>query len=311
MQQVDCVELIEKHIMYNLKRSLIVLVLVLHLSINGSAAPSGALGFYASGTVKSYTRDRQGSLNLHSEADINAIVARDAYRINTHYRARVGGGPSSTQIANDGENFYQSIEWDPSLLKRFHEGGLHDNTHIVTIKDADAMPIGLTLSEFIGWCTFAFHVSTNELSIVPNIFPYISSETVFATNVARCKTFGIPSSFDLLRFNVKHLTNEFQNLPVGAYFRVLSFTNCGSHILPVRVKLQANSGATNLLETRIVDEVELVIKEWEIKTLEGTEFLPILPKNSTLVDQRSRKTGDNIYEFGDVGWGFLGGASKN
>jgi hypothetical protein len=173
------------------------------------------------------------------------------------------------------------------------------------------MPIGLTLSEFIGWCTFAFHVSTNELSIVPNIFPYISSETVFATNVARCKTFGIPSSFDLLRFNVKHLTNEFQNLPVGAYFRVLSFTNCGSHILPVRVKLQANSGATNLLETRIVDEVELVIKEWEIKTLEGTEFLPILPKNSTLLDQRSRKTGDNIYEFGDVGWGFLGGASKN
>ena len=297
--------------MCNLIRSLIVLGLVLHLSINGSAGPSGALGFHASGTVKSYTRDRQESLHRHSEADINAFVARDGYRINTHYRARVGGGPSSTQISNDGKNFYQSIEWDPSLLKRFHEGGLHDNTHIVTIKDADAMPIGLTLSEFIGWCTFAFHVSTNELSIVPNIFPEISSGTVFATNVARCKTFGIPSSLDVIRSNGKSPNSELKILPIGAKFRVLSFTNCGPHILPVRIKIEVYSGGTNLLMNRIVDEAELVILKWQTKILEDTEFLPNLPKNSTLVDQRSRKTGDNIYEFGDVGWSFLEDTSKN
>jgi hypothetical protein len=297
--------------MCNIARSLIILCLVLHLSINGSAAPSGALGFYASGTVKSYTRDRQGSLNLHSEADINAIVARDAYRINTHYRARVGGGPSSTQIANDGKNFYQSIEWDPSLLKRFHEGGLHDNTHIVTIKDPDAMPIGLTLPEFIGWCTFAFHVSTNELSFIPNIFQDLSSETVFATNVARCKTFGIPSSLDVTRVSEKSLNSELKILPIGAKFRVLSFTNCGPHILPVRIKIEVYSGGANLLINRIIDEAELVILNWETKKLEDTEFLPVLPKNSTLVDQRSRTNGDNIYEFGDIGWSFLGSTSKN
>jgi hypothetical protein len=81
--------------------------------------------------------------------------------------------------------------------------------------------------------------------------------------------------------------------------------------LPVRIKIEVYSGGANLLINRIIDEAELVILNWETKKLEDTEFLPVLPKNSTLVDQRSRTNGDNIYEFGDIGWSFLGSTSKN
>lgn len=261
--------------------------------------------FYAEGVVKTYALNRQGFIDLHTEAGVELLVSKNEYYIKNTFRTRAGTGPTSTQIANDGRSLFQVIEWSPSLLKRFKQGGLHDNTHIVTVQDTHANPRGLMLSEFISWCAFGTHVSKKELRVVPNIFPEIASGVVSVSNVVRKGAFEMPSSLEIVRVDLDNPKVEVQHLPVGANFRVLSLTNIGKYALPTKIKMEVWSSDTNVIPRVVVDQAELVIAKWEEKKFADINFSPIIPTNTTIVDERSGRVGQNIHEFGDVGWGFL------
>jgi hypothetical protein len=261
--------------------------------------------FHAEGTVRTYSTTRSGSTECHTEAAVSAIISNDSYRIKTIYVNRTGSGPLSTQAANDGRNLFQVIEWDQSLLKRFSEGGFYDNTHVITVQDAHANLRGINLAEMISWCAFAFHIPLKEPNVVPNVFPDVSSDIVSITNVVRIPPFGMPSSLDMLRGKNRSFKDHDLIGHPGATFRVLSCTKIGEHSLPAKMKVDVLSTSKELVMSTVVDQAELTINKWVEVQGSDVEFLPIVPNNSTIVDERSGVDGVNTYEFGDVGWKIL------